>query len=340
MIIPIILDKSTFQLLSFSEIKRLSYYYRHNISPILIEELRGDLSKDFSTGKSSTDRVKDFANKLSYCNTIINRPYLQLVKEDLCGNRIQMDSRPVPFMERIILPNGQIGAKIIQTPYDKLIEEWKEGHFSEDDIIRSDEWRRTTTHPNYLKSIIEQLPELKLRSLEDINERVTNLLLQANEQETILRILFDIYDHIRPPQQVEIFSRWAINGRPLIKDFAPYAFYCFKVFLLFRYCLMSKIIGERPTNYIDLQYLYYLPFCYIFSSNDNLHKKLVPFLLFPFQKFIVGEHLKNDIKNIVGHLNELDVNLRKEFISTPPKIDSSLTYKYWHEYQNFIPNNT
>ncbi len=52
MSLPIIIDKSTFQSLSFDEILRLSYYYyKHNITPVLVVEILGDLKKEAKEGK-------------------------------------------------------------------------------------------------------------------------------------------------------------------------------------------------------------------------------------------------------------------------------------------------
>ena len=89
-----------------------------------------------------------------------------------------------------------------------------------------------------------------------------------------------------------------MEGGPLLKDFAPYAYYCLKVDNLFMFGLTSGFIPTRPTNRVDCEYLHYLPFCDAFTSNDKLHKNLVPFLLRSDQKFIIGEALKQDMSKI------------------------------------------
>ena len=60
-------------------------------------------------------------------------------------------------------------------------------------------------------------------------------------------------------------------------DFAPYAAHVLTVELFFYLALSAGLIsGDRPSNKIDIAYLYYLPFCMVFVSNDNLHAKTVP----------------------------------------------------------------
>ena len=111
--------------------------------------------------------------------------------------------------------------------------------------------------------------------------------------------------------------------------------HCLKVDLLFHFGLKSELVGTRPTNKVDLEYLYYLPFCNIFSSNDKIHKQLAPLLLRDNQKFIVGEDLKADLKNIVDFLNGKDDATLKQFSSYPPILEESLTYNLWKEYFHY-----
>lgn len=58
MALNIIIDKSTFQSLSYNELLKFTYYYKHNISPILVVEILGDLKKEAKDGNPpSQNRV-------------------------------------------------------------------------------------------------------------------------------------------------------------------------------------------------------------------------------------------------------------------------------------------
>jgi len=73
MALNIIIDKSTFQSLNYDELLRLTHYYKHNITPVLVMEILGDLKKEEKDGKPpSQNRVIDFATKLFPTNTIVN----------------------------------------------------------------------------------------------------------------------------------------------------------------------------------------------------------------------------------------------------------------------------
>jgi hypothetical protein len=60
-----------------------------------------------------------------------------------------------------------------------------------------------------------------------------------------------------------VLERWRANGSPPITDFAPYSTaHLLLVDLFFCISLGADLIGrERPSNKIDIAYLYYLPFC-------------------------------------------------------------------------------
>lgn len=76
--------------------------------------------------------------------------------------------------------------------------------------------------------------------------------------------------------------------------------------LFFYFSLAADLISpNRPSNKIDIAYLYYLPFCMVFTSNDNLHKQAVPLFLRKDQVFIPGAELKADLKKLDEHYSQL-----------------------------------
>ncbi len=61
----------------------------------------------------------------------------------------------------------------------------------------------------------------------------------------------------------------------------------------------------KPSHQIDLAYLYYLPFCTVFTSKDRFHEQIVPLFLDPFQTFVSGDDLKAERKRLVEHYSRL-----------------------------------
>jgi hypothetical protein len=71
------------------------------------------------------------------------------------------------------------------------------------------------------------------------------------------------------------------------------------------------ISPNRPSNKIDIAYLYYLPFCMVFTSNDNLHAQTVPLFLRKDQVFIAGMKLKADFHKLDDHYSQLPDDVKE-----------------------------
>lgn len=337
--ISIIIDKSTFQSLSFDELYRLSCYYKHIITPVLTMEILGDLKKEVQEGKApSSERVKDFANKLFPMETIVNSHYKNIIKGELLGNPISLDGRPhVDINKAVTSESGMKGFLIDESEEEKSIYKWKEGNFSDADHELSALWRMTTTQEDLLERLKKTLKSdvsPKFANFKELDKFVYEVLDDPHIQEFLLINLLENYE-IDARESVLIFGRWHQLGKPLIREFAPYSFHCLRVDALFLFGLISDLIGTRPTNRVDLEYLYYLPFGHVFTSNDKVHKNLVPLLLRDDQKFIAGPDLKQDLKNIVGYLNNLEIDERRKYKNVPPIIESSFTFQLWKEFFNY-----
>jgi hypothetical protein len=60
-----------------------------------------------------------------------------------------------------------------------------------------------------------------------------------------------------------------------------------------------RFVKAKASDMLDAHYLYYLPFCHHFASNDALHSLVAPQLLSSDQKFIPGSELKATLKAAV-----------------------------------------
>src|SRR6266566_8971960 len=91
---------------------------------------------------------------------------------------------------------------------------------------------------------------------------------------------------------------------------APYTAYCVRVALIFHFALAFNLISTRATNRIDLEYLYYAPFCHAFSSGDTFHRKTAQ-LVMPAQKYIDRDVLKKDLKDLATWWSNLSPDQQK-----------------------------
>ncbi len=108
-----------------------------------------------------------------------------------------------------------------------------------------------------------------------------------------------LLDSLAPTPQVAgaVRQRWDVADLPLVA-FAPFAAFCVRTMLFFEILTRGKHIVDRETNLIDLRYLYYLPMCRVFVSDDKMHRAMAP-LLAPGDRFIPLSVFRADLKALV-----------------------------------------
>jgi hypothetical protein len=135
-------------------------------------------------------------------------------------------------------------------------------------------------------------------------------------------------------------QRWEYHGKPPIKEFAPYTAHVMTVDLFFCLALGADLIGrERQSNKIDIAYLYYLPFCMIFTSRDKLHQKTAPLFMDDRQVFVHGDELKADLAKLDAHYSSSLSDEEKlrgvmSFAHYPPVVGDFLVSKLWDKLMN------
>jgi hypothetical protein len=100
--------------------------------------------------------------------------------------------------------------------------------------------------------------------------------------------------------------------------------------------LSAGLISERRTNHVDLAYLFYLPFCMVFTSNDALHAATVPLFLRSDQTFVPGAELKADLgaldRHYSGQPEELKARGLYELAPWPPADGTFLVCRLWDKH--------
>jgi len=107
--------------------------------------------------------------------------------------------------------------------------------------------------------------------------------------------------------------------------------------LFFNLAIAADLISkERPSNKIDLAYLYYLPFCHIFTSSDKLHENVVPLFLRGDQTFVKGQELKAGLHKLDEHYSGLPVEVKTagldKFAQDPPTDGDFLVSQLWDKH--------
>jgi len=131
-----------------------------------------------------------------------------------------------------------------------------------------------------------------------------------------------------------ILDRWQLHNHTPLTKFAPYAAYVLEIELFFQIAIASHLIStDKPSNRVDISYLFYLPFCMIFVSTDKLHSKCAPYFLREDQDFIWGQDLKIDLSNLNKRYKELPQEVTDlgviSFAHSPPHDEKFLTTRLW-----------
>jgi hypothetical protein len=136
-----------------------------------------------------------------------------------------------------------------------------------------------------------------------------------------------------------ILRRWKEANGPTLDVFAPYAAYVLTVDLFFFLCVdAGHISAERASNRVDMAYLYYLPFCNVFTSKDNLHRRVAPLFMTEDQTFLWAIDLKEDLHRLDSYYSALPeltkVQGITQFASSPPQDGGFLASQLW---DRFLP---
>lgn len=336
----IILDKSSLQALSKKELILLNKLYLVNIPPVLTIEILADLKKTDDPSALNEKTVIEIANKLIQRDNAVNAHYLNSVISSLMGVDYLDSRRPqISGGKKVKDKNGKVGFHIVETPEQAAIKNWQRGAFTEAEKTLATQWRAFSNGINLvelknkwasIKTIYPQCKDFKtLLTISDF--WLDNPSMQS-------QLLFLMLEELRLEQNFSssIFYRWESGNFKSLKNFAPYFHFVTKIDTAFRLGLVYDLITTRPTNRIDCEYLYYVPFCNIFSSRDNFHKSFAPLFLADNQIFIDGDDLKADLKSIIERLekedSELKIDWNVQFSIEPPNDETSLTFQMWKKY--------
>lgn len=336
----LIFDKSTLQSLSVDESVWLGAHYLTNVTPLFYVETLADLEKEVGEGRRPEDVVGNLAEKTPV-GARANVHHGTLCLAELSGERIDMHQLPVlAGGEDVVGERGERGVVFKEAPENLALFRWAERRFLDVERESARAWRESLSHidldETYRagKEILRQLGrrpadlvEAKAMATEILGKRSSRYALEG------LASMFPERFRERIAERLRV-----ADGAP-IATFAPYTAHVLTVDLFFRIGIGADLISRvRPSNKIDMAYLYYLPFCMIFTSNDNLHARSVPPFLTAKQVFVRGQDLKEDLAKLDEHYSALPEEVRAEgvlaFAGTPPTTGDFLTSRLWDTFMD------
>jgi hypothetical protein len=252
------------------------------------------------------------------------------------GERIEMShGRPIISGGRSVELGDRTGVIFQQSPEEEAFHRWQRKEFLHLERALARRWRNALSkvdlEENY-RFFQRFFPLGKPKTFADV-KRFVDFHIGGPDQEVLLRFGLSLLG-VHQDSQEMVLTRWRDSRRATIREFAPYFTHVFSIELFFNLAIAADLIGRgRRSHKIDLAYLYYLPFCMVFTSNDKLHADITPFFLRENQQFVSGAELKADLGKLDAYYSALPEEVREggviSFAFYPPLDNSFLVTRLW-----------
>jgi len=338
----LIFDKSSLQMISADESMWLECFYITNTTPLFFVETLADLEKETKNGKTQEEVVGIIASKTPDIS-VVNVHYKTLIASELLGhNKVEMSGRPIPSGMQFVELAGKTGSILNESKEMQAAKRWSKGQFLDIERDIAKEWRQELTvigqekypDPDKFFSVVgkpNNLQELK---------KIVDMVAGQEIDEKFLDCSMSLMG-IVPQAKENVINRWKQLGVKSLKEFAPYFAYVLSIDLFFYFGTSAKLFESfrhASTHKVDIAYLYYLPFCNIFTSNDKIHEALAPIFMRQDQTFVKGVDLKNDLAKLNAYYDKLpdDIKTRGTYVFAPcpPDDQSFLATRLWDKFMS------
>ena len=333
-------DKSFLQSLTLDESFWFDHFFLAHICPLFYVETLADLEKKPREGRAPEDEVRIIADKFPD-NGAPSVHHSQLYRANMFGHPIPIDGRIVLAGGKNVREPGKEGVHFEPSPEADAFQRWQHQRFQDVERMYAKGWREEIQSVNLEETTRALkgwgLDGRKCKSLEEAARAARDFAFQLNGLGG-LKLLFNLLgtpEKFREP----LVDAWAGFGKVPLGEYAPYAAYVVSVEVFFHLAIAAKLIGEDPKKHrADIAYMLYLPFCFMFTSSDDLHRRCAPLFLRDDQRFVWGPELKQDL----GELNAIYALLPEAerdkgvytFAPTPPKDRHSLITDLWDRWMN------
>jgi hypothetical protein len=330
----VVFDKSFLQILTTNEAALFDNYFTATIVPTFYFEVLGDLAKE--DGKSPDKVVMALANKSPRQHSYPTAYFRDLVAWEIAGAQIDMSMRPHVMGGHTALANGKLSVDFKQMPEHVAFDRWQRGDFHGVERAFAKQWRTAVANIN-LKKVAEAVKSVKdligaVANQEDARKAAAAFIDAPQRQAAVLKHIVETAG-LASGVFARAMARWEKAGRPPIRHFLPYGSFVLEIDIFFEIAVMKSFVSTRPSNQIDLTYLYYLPFGHIFVSRDKLHSRIVPLFLTDAQKFIWGDDLKADLGALHTTLSQLPVEILEQGLmkiaKAPPLDHAGVVSSLW-----------
>jgi hypothetical protein len=336
----IIFDKSSLESLNLDESVLLDNFYRSNITPLFFVECLADLEKSMRSNSTPEQLVGSLATRTPEQQACSNIFHMKALHGELSRRLDLSDQRGRPMIEggRAVQLGNLKGLIFQHSEEEEALERWRRREFLEVERQAARKWRNTLSRIDFdvmVKSVIAGVGRWrKPKSLEDAKQ-ITDTIIDYIDQEWLIVFGLQI---LGVPEAIDsVRADWIAGRRKPIREYLPYFTFMLSINIFFCLVLQTELLRNvKQSHQVDLAYLYYLPFCSIFTSRDNFHARVAPLFLSAEQAFVNGLDLKEDLKRLDEHYMKLPDEVQKQglmtYARTPPEDTGFLTTRLWDKY--------
>jgi hypothetical protein len=332
-------DKSFLQSLSLDESVFFDHFFLPVICPVFYVETLADLEKVVRRGRTPEQEVGIIANKVPEMSGGPCAFHGNVATADMFGHGVPMDGRIPTAGGRAVRVDGKSGVAHELSPESEAFSRWQNREFLYVERNFARTWRSAlnavdlVTFAAGMKAL--GIDHQTCKSLADAKKIVDEFLRRGGRQVPYQIKLAMVLLGVPLELEAQVLERWRERGGASFTNYAPYAAHVLAVELFFQIALAANLIGTtNPANRTDIAYLFYAPFCHVFVSSDNLHRRCAPHFLRANQSFVWGHDLKADLHHLIEHYKTLPQEEREKglinFARIPPPDDKeSLVVRLW-----------
>lgn len=318
----------------------LDHFFLTNITPLFFIETLADLEKQVRAGRTPEEVVGNLAYKTPDMQSRPNVHHMTLVAAELLGTfTVEMSlGRPIISGGKAVMLEGKSGVIYQQTPEEEAFDRWNCGEFLDVERLRAKAWRHALSNFN-CDAICERLKPwvsyAKPKTFLDV-KAVVDSVVHGSEREKVLRLGLSLLG-VAPEAEEQAVARWRSVEMPEMRSFAPYFTHVLSVDLTYYLAIAANLISRsRKSNRADFAYVYYIPFCMVFTSSDKLHAEIAPLFLRSNQTFVKGADFKDGLARLDQHYSALPEEIKNrgafKFAKYPPPESRFLVTDLWDKH--------
>jgi hypothetical protein len=328
-------------MLSPAEADELALYFTLVDTPTLRSEIIADFNKPVGARQLSPAVVRSLANKLSRSGGAHPAEFSKIAAANLLGTEVSMIGQ-VPVDTTAPDVHSSDGMLLVDAaPQQRIWNRIATGELTDEERAEAATWLDNIGRVDLTAIRAEWEPFVQkylgpARTLSDLIDEVDRLLKNRNPA-----IQFDLLGTalalVRAPQDLRdlVFQRMLDHRGSTVESLASYAGSVLKLHLSYLAGLVRGFIGPRQTDHVDLQYLFYAPFCMVFASVDRLHRSLWP-AASGINSFVWGPDLKRELAERIVIRENMTPEEReaktKEYGFYPIELSGSIITEVWRKY--------